>query len=74
MALVGKVIKMEDLLLWILRLLAGLATLVGNRGTRALIAQNLLLGHHCRFCSAPGGECPISTPPTGGCSAYVRGS
>jgi hypothetical protein len=42
---VDKLIEMKGLLLLILRLLAGLATLLGNRGTRALIAQSLLLRH-----------------------------
>ena len=36
---------MKDLTLLILCLLAGLTTLLGSRGTRAVLAENLLLKH-----------------------------
>jgi hypothetical protein len=42
MVLTGKVIDMKHLLWLLLRLLAGLITLLGNRGIRALLAENLL--------------------------------
>ena len=41
--LLGKVIDMKYLLWLILRLLAGLTTLLGSRWTRAVLAENLLL-------------------------------
>ena len=41
--LLGKLIHMKLLLLLILRLLAALTTLLGSRGTRAMLAENLLL-------------------------------
>ena len=43
MVLTGKVIDMKYLLWLILRLLAGLTTRLGSRGTRAVLAENLLL-------------------------------
>ena len=43
MAILGKLIEMKDLLLLILGLLAGVTTLLGSRGIRALLAENLLL-------------------------------
>ena len=39
----GKVIDMKHLPWLILRLLAGLTTLLGSRGTSAVLAENLLL-------------------------------
>ena len=43
MVLLGKVIGMNYLLWLILRLLAGLTPCLGNRGIRAVLAENLLL-------------------------------
>jgi len=43
MVLAGKVIDMKHLLWLILRVVAGLNTLLGSRGIRALLAENLLL-------------------------------
>ena len=43
MVIRDKVIGMKDLLLLTLRLLAGLVTLLGTRGIRAVLAENLLL-------------------------------
>ena len=43
MVIRDKVIGMKDLLLLTLRLLAALVTLLGTRGIRALLAENLLL-------------------------------
>ena len=43
LVLTGKVIDMKYLLWLILRLLAGLTTRLGSRGTRAVLAENLLL-------------------------------
>ena len=45
MVVSGKVIDMKYLLWLILRLLAGLITLLVGRGTRAVLAENLLLKH-----------------------------
>jgi putative transposase len=56
--LVDKLIELKDLLLWIRRLLAGFATLLGNRGGRALIAQNLVLSHQLLVMQRPRRRAP----------------
>ena len=65
---------MKNAILVMVHLLARLAVLLGTGGTRAVLAENILLSSSSWSCSALAAERPIFAPPTVGSSGSVPSS